>query len=81
MNDTVYVVLAGCGPLRGPKNPLTGKPVGFSKIGVNPKKYFEVTDTRGCSMPNLVEFPPVVWAPNPNKQTNRQIDRLLGPRK
>ncbi len=26
-------------------------------------------------MPNLVGIPPVVWAPNPNKQTDRQTDR------
>ncbi len=26
-------------------------------------------------MPNLVEIHPVLWPPNPNKQTNRQTDR------
>ncbi len=26
-------------------------------------------------MPNLVGIHPVVWAPNPNKQTNRQTER------
>ncbi len=26
-------------------------------------------------MPNLAEIHPVVWAPNPNKQTNKQTDR------
>ncbi len=28
-------------------------------------------------MPNLVKIVPVVWAPNPNKQTDRQTDRHL----
>ena len=34
--------------------------------------------TRGYLMPNLVEIPPVVWAPNSNKQTNKQTNRQTG---
>ncbi len=46
--------------------------------GVNPKKYFEVTHrAKGCPMPNLAEIHPVVWAPNPIKQTDRQTDTSL----
>ena len=30
------------------------------------------TGSRGRPMPNLAEIHPVVWAPNPNKQTDRQ---------
>ncbi len=38
--------------------------------GATQKKYCEVTTgSRGRSMPNLVGIPPVVWGPNPNKQT------------
>ena len=33
------------------------------------------TGSMGRSMPNLVGILPVVWAPNPNKQTDRQTDR------
>ena len=29
----------------------------------------------GWPMPNLVEIHPVLWAPNPNKQTDKQTDR------
>ncbi len=31
----------------------------------------------GWPMPNLAEIHPVVWAPYPNKQTDRQTDRHL----
>ena len=35
------------------------------------------TEPMGCPMPNLVGILSVVWAPNPNKQTNKQTDRHL----
>ncbi len=36
-----------------------------------------LSDTTGKSMPNLVEIHPVVWAPNPNKQTDKQTNTFL----
>ena len=43
--------------------------------GGQPKKSISrlPTWTRGRPMPNLVEIHPVVWAPNPNKQTDRHL--------
>ena len=43
-------------------------------LGSQPKKSILrlPTGTMGWPMPNLAEIHPVVWASNPNKQTNRQ---------
>ena len=43
-----------------------------SPVGGQPKKSISrfPTDTRGWPMPNLVGILLVVWAPNPNKQTD-----------
>ena len=35
------------------------------------------TGPRGWPMANLIRIYPVVWAPNPNKQTNKQTDTSL----
>ncbi len=45
--------------------------------GGQPKKSISrlPTDTRRWPMPNLIEIHPVVWAPNPNKQTDRPLFR------
>ena len=47
------------------------------RLGGQPKKSILrlPTGPMGCSMPSLVDIHPVVWAPNPNKQTDRQTDR------
>ena len=45
-----------------------------SPWGVNQKRISRLpTGSRGLSMPNLVEIHPVVWAPKPNKQTDRVL--------
>ncbi len=49
----------------------------YSPLGGQPKKSISRLPTGpiGWPMPNLVEIHLVLWAPNPNKQTERQTDR------
>ena len=45
--------------------------------GVNPKNILRLpTGPMGWSMPNLGKIHPVVWAPNPNKQTGRHASLI-----